>query len=339
MQKGFALPLALAGLLLTILVAAGGYFFYQSKTKPVQNTSNPQDSTQPQIKDETANWKTYTNSEYKYSFKYPPEYSDPQIVLDNESPKFLHIWIKRTNPYIELAVISSMDDQKNDNCGELLNGSEGKEVIIAGIKGCKVFRNDSTFSYEALVKNNQYHFSVTVTALDKVALEDNAELFDKFLSTFKFLDDKTPNWKTYTNPQEKYSMDYPAFLFTDCSGDDGFFLMEGAEGTRDCGLGEEFTQFFVTTDFSSSNSYQKSDYEECYSVEKEPMIISGASGFKYSAVIKSKTGECGNQTVAYADVGTNIVLKHNNKDYHLYYYKNVETKIVEKMLASFKFLE
>lgn len=69
MQKGFVLPLVLVGILLIGLLGAGGYYFYQ--TNYSQNTPIIQSSPQPQVKDETANWKTYKDEKYGFSFKYP----------------------------------------------------------------------------------------------------------------------------------------------------------------------------------------------------------------------------------------------------------------------------
>ena len=74
-QKG------LAPILIVLLIALGigGYLIYTNYsnnfTKPakyVQITPTPTESTSIA---ETANWKTYTNNEYKFSLKYPPEYA------------------------------------------------------------------------------------------------------------------------------------------------------------------------------------------------------------------------------------------------------------------------
>ncbi len=43
----------------------------------------------PVIKDETANWKTYTNTSYKFSFKYPAEFVSADASLRNETPDYL----------------------------------------------------------------------------------------------------------------------------------------------------------------------------------------------------------------------------------------------------------
>lgn len=69
-KKGFVVPLLLA--IIAVLVIGGGVYVYQSKKAEapavvdaqVQQTNNS-DSV------DTANWKTYTNEKYGFSFQYP----------------------------------------------------------------------------------------------------------------------------------------------------------------------------------------------------------------------------------------------------------------------------
>lgn len=59
-------------LIIVLAVAFGGYFVYQQQTK---STPVTQTVTQPTLSDETANWKTYTNSDYNFSLKYPKQFT------------------------------------------------------------------------------------------------------------------------------------------------------------------------------------------------------------------------------------------------------------------------
>ena len=79
MQKGVA-PILIVFLI--AILAVGGYFVYQNKTKPVpQNQPVTSQSTPTPASDETANWKTYKDSETGFSFKYPGE---TNVEIDNE---------------------------------------------------------------------------------------------------------------------------------------------------------------------------------------------------------------------------------------------------------------
>lgn len=72
-QKGFVLPLLLI-IIAALLVAGGAYVYVQNKqtnqmsdvTLPDQTTPTAQTSNT-----QTADWKTYTNSQYSFSFQYP----------------------------------------------------------------------------------------------------------------------------------------------------------------------------------------------------------------------------------------------------------------------------
>ena len=70
-QKGFAPLLILIAVLIVIGIVAGTYYFGYDRgfkeTINSQSTSTPSPSLDP-----TTNWKIYTNSEYKFSVKYPP---------------------------------------------------------------------------------------------------------------------------------------------------------------------------------------------------------------------------------------------------------------------------
>lgn len=75
-SKGFA------PILIVVMIAAlvGGYLLYQNQTKPTplpttQLTSTPTSSPESTNSAETTNWKTYTNKDNYFSFKYPPMFT------------------------------------------------------------------------------------------------------------------------------------------------------------------------------------------------------------------------------------------------------------------------
>lgn len=81
-QKGFAPILILVGILIIAAVAGGAYFLGKQATPKTSQSLQPITTSQPSpIPDEiassdpsVANWRTYTNIKYGFSFKYPDEY-------------------------------------------------------------------------------------------------------------------------------------------------------------------------------------------------------------------------------------------------------------------------
>src|SRR3989339_609385 len=67
-QKGFA-RLVLVGVFLVLVVIAGYFVLVKKAVSPVV------DEPLPVSTDETANWKTYTNTQYGFEFRYPEKLS------------------------------------------------------------------------------------------------------------------------------------------------------------------------------------------------------------------------------------------------------------------------
>ena len=74
-QKGFTNIVLVV--VIVIFVGAVGYFAFVKKSEPVAQqptptqTSNPTKTPTPNPKDEIADWKTYTNAQYGFEFRYP----------------------------------------------------------------------------------------------------------------------------------------------------------------------------------------------------------------------------------------------------------------------------
>jgi hypothetical protein len=78
-------------LIVDLLVLTGIYFFVLSRQTPQPQKSvsktapSPSPASNPAKADPTADWKTYTNSEYNFSFKYPPQYSVTPLTETKKS--------------------------------------------------------------------------------------------------------------------------------------------------------------------------------------------------------------------------------------------------------------
>lgn len=86
MQKGQIFIFLLIGIL--IIAAAGGAYYLGRSTSPKSSPSPVITSPTPQPSplDETTNWKTYTNDEFKFSFKYHPLFTfvkNTKLIFDS----------------------------------------------------------------------------------------------------------------------------------------------------------------------------------------------------------------------------------------------------------------
>lgn len=73
-QKGYFLPIFVA-IAIILVIGVGGYFIYQKQAiKPAITPQQVPQLTPSPIPDQTANWKTYTNTKYNFSLQYPAIY-------------------------------------------------------------------------------------------------------------------------------------------------------------------------------------------------------------------------------------------------------------------------
>lgn len=203
-QKGQAQVLILAGIVILIAVA-GGVFYWGRLTapKPQPQTaaiSSPQPSplsteASAKVEDPTANWKTYTNEEYRYLFKYPKQTSiDDQrkdyIWLDDQ----ISIQVTSKDPESCQGACPAIRERKNIE----IEGVEAKELDgTFGVIGGNV---PHSFRSVSIPHNNQY-YEIMVYEIkhdDKLLSlspvrevgnipESQLKFFDQILSTFKFL--------------------------------------------------------------------------------------------------------------------------------------------------------
>ena len=203
MRKGYFTPpvliiLAIIIFAVAIVIAINADFVKRLKTEPSPtplSSSSPTSDAgrEPTGSAEMANWKTYTNSEFKYSLKYPPDSKLIQFDLDFvEIGDQITIIVSDTNPencrgdcpFIELAY----DTKIGEKNARKLTGS------IGGIGGA------IPQSFQSIVLNhNNLFYDFTLYELrggnddyqnrePGEIPENKIELFDQILSTFRFLE-------------------------------------------------------------------------------------------------------------------------------------------------------
>lgn len=132
MQKGFAGILILI-VVLVVAVGAGAYYWGTQKSggiMPSSQTSAPSASTIP-TPDETANWKTYTNTKYKFSIKAPSELEVEQeengFYITNASRAQKEIADQYIPGRITVDVYDSSQFEVYETISELVKLSQGNK--------------------------------------------------------------------------------------------------------------------------------------------------------------------------------------------------------------------
>ena len=188
MRRGFATILIL-GLVVAAFALGGAFYVKQrpSPTPPINNQptikSSPQASPSPLSSPaDTSNWKTYTNNEFNFEFKYPKEISLNVDTNVNRETK-LTLSLNNPKPYadISLEVTTKTEQTILTEIGEKLGKST---LALNGMQANKYFGQSGvagTLYRERIFiihGNLTYHFNL--------GTYDQREILDQILSTFKF---------------------------------------------------------------------------------------------------------------------------------------------------------
>jgi len=201
-------------ILLVALALVGGYFFYRYFTKKIPHETQTQ-----QITDETAGWKTYTNAEYGFKFKYPDN-----LTLEQKSgmPSLTHkVFYPHPDPcnwkdgapidnIIDFQIIISIINKDINSAIASDEGAQGaniEKINIGGLDGFKYMLGVEYCGY------NFYYLSILpqktlvikspiVTEISPITAKEEVEkylkipsiinnteagnLLSKVISTFKF---------------------------------------------------------------------------------------------------------------------------------------------------------
>lgn len=190
MQKGNALIFLLVGIFV-IAIAGGAYYLGRLTTPktlsvpvPISQTSQstPIPSSTSTLVDETANWKTYTNSKYGFSFKYPDDLS---FTPSNNTDKSSEVEIYAYNPhdYAEVALVVSHKSESTliQEDGENLT----KSIIdFNGISADKYSGNSGVAG--TVYKEEVFFTHNSLTFIFSVGTYNRKNLLIQILSTFKF---------------------------------------------------------------------------------------------------------------------------------------------------------
>lgn len=164
------------------------------KEEETSKEETSMDTDSSETSDETINWKTYTNSKYKFSIKYPDNYFIFQET--NTSDKFIlelvHNKYKNFEgefPYMTVTVhpkkTSDLEVWIKNNTDEFTALSNLKKATIAGIAGYS-FQAEGLFtSYNYALANGSNTYAYVFSNND--SSENGKKDFNLMINSFKFI--------------------------------------------------------------------------------------------------------------------------------------------------------
>lgn len=217
----FFVSLCILFLIIIPLLISGGISVWQYAGAQKQQTKS---SEQQKTQDETANWRTYADTQYGFSFKYPTDWNTSKqgvyTVLDSSdySGEIITSPIGQKVTSGTRIFISPHENLKSFTPNQLVQDyvtqENRKQITVGGVQGIvldTVVEGGINETVIALVKNN-FTYMITRTYPESYK-NQNEKIFDQIISTFKFTDQNqttdTSNLKTYTNTQYGFEVKYP----------------------------------------------------------------------------------------------------------------------------------
>jgi len=197
-QKGISTLLGIVIVVAVAIVLFGGALCYQYITQPKENNQQQNQNTENTV-DQTAGWKTYTNTQYGYEIKYPQE-GKVEIITSDDGDGFRKlqpnqcILITYQNSYVTIGI----PPYERGSCG-MLNTGRGisdirvKEQIVFNGKnyiaeGWKTEDNYEDLYFTANNVDINYgtdHPTNLYKYLNEVDYNNAKNLDYKIISTFK----------------------------------------------------------------------------------------------------------------------------------------------------------
>jgi hypothetical protein len=220
------------------------YFYQQTKISSLISTPTPLLNYAPQPTSTptptppivSSDWKTYTNKTYNFSFQYPNDLSP----VDTKDQDIINFRKKNDNtPAVSGFFIFIVKDSKNKLLSQLclekdptldpnilcsadpanfrFNKSNINSIVWEYLQpgSASSVYSQSDLLYSTTKGNYLFIISANNT-IDK-------NILSSILSTFKFSTTSSAtfsDWKTYTNDQDKYTLDYPSTWVLDKSSND-----------------------------------------------------------------------------------------------------------------------
>jgi len=184
------------------IIIGAGTLWLTSKQK-VSPAELPEIKKQEKVEDETTNWKTYRNEEYKYTIKYPQNWKIEEakiegpeniksVICFGPQDKIYYFGSGRINPACIEVSIGTLEQYRKVYPEEV--AIERKEVVISGYPVLVERRGyDELFYIFEHPTNKNTRVTIRdyinmITNINITERNDLKNIFDQMLSTFRFLE-------------------------------------------------------------------------------------------------------------------------------------------------------
>jgi len=191
-----------------IILIIGGFWVWKNSQNKVE--VNQQQTQNQQTDMDTSDWKTYNNSKYKYSFRYP-EFIDVEVLglgggLANQNTKDVVLVIKDSNKTIDLGGFkftisvyegygknSSLSEAANEFVKSSINNAE--HIVLGGIEsisyvGGGLLKYGSGSNSDIIImRHSDNIFVIIMTNSEKgnnVPINKEVKLVQDILDSFDF---------------------------------------------------------------------------------------------------------------------------------------------------------
>jgi len=272
LNKKFAITFVILSLLGAGAYAGIWYWQDQQVAQEVVPTFTPRPSTTP---DPTADWKTYTNTQYGFEFKYP---SDWNSWLDSNNVASI-VNLQQKDDDMGSAVISVSATKQLSQTTKPLDSTmvlnKTSDVTYNGIRWSLTFTSDKREPTLRFISATAYHNGYLYNIVSRNYPDTTEKLFDQILSTFKFTDiADTSTWKTYTSPKYGYSIQYPSKWSIDNNRSDEYTIV------FDLGVGGESRESVQAIPFSGAPLKDYIKNLNIGTLKQSSMIVAGQPAVK-----------------------------------------------------------
>lgn len=197
MKKGFS-TIVILGFIAAVAIAFGVFYFLTKSQTPLSNKilqTQPSPAATSAPTDETANWKTYTNTSNHFTIKYPSEWRIESIAntatfgpgitgVTEQQNSRMTIQTEVPNPSTGIIDATTYKDKVI----EAQDIDRVTNILIDGVSGFKLELNNFGTKQEMIIfdRGNVIYYIVFGQAGKPEISEKDKATYEQILSTFRF---------------------------------------------------------------------------------------------------------------------------------------------------------